>query len=183
MRTPFEQRRSLILSILLLAVILVVVSIDLAIDYAEGVGAVHVALEGTIFALALGGITYLSWRWMKMRRETRRLAEQLETEREDAKRWRREAKDALEGLGAAIDRQFDRWELTPAEREVALLLLKGFSHKEIAGFRDVSDRTVRQQAHAVYNKADVSGRAELSAFFLEDLLLPGQDDDSDSADA
>jgi DNA-binding NarL/FixJ family response regulator len=35
-----------------------------------------------------------------------------------------------------------------------------------------SERTVRQHAIAVYSKAKVAGRAELSAFFLEDLLLP-----------
>ena len=78
----------------------------------------------------------------------------------------------LRGLGEAIDAQFDRWGLTPAEREVALLILKGLSHKEIAAVRESSERTARQQARAIYAKANLSGRAALSAFFLEDLLLP-----------
>jgi DNA-binding NarL/FixJ family response regulator len=55
---------------------------------------------------------------------------------------------------------------------VALLLLKGLAHKEIADARETSERTVRQQSLAIYRKAGLSGRAELSAFFLEDLLLP-----------
>lgn len=55
----------------------------------------------------------------------------------------------------------------------ALLLLKGLSHKVIAEVRATSERTVRQQALAVYRKAGLAGRAELAAFFLEDLLLPG----------
>ncbi len=38
--------------------------------------------------------------------------------------------------------------------------------------RESSERTVRQQARAIYGKANLSGRAALSAFFLEDLLLP-----------
>jgi DNA-binding CsgD family transcriptional regulator len=71
-----------------------------------------------------------------------------------------------------MDRQFDRWALTTAEREVALLLLKGLSHKEAASVRGTSERTVRQQSLMVYKKAGVTGRAELSAFFLEDLLDP-----------
>ena len=41
--------------------------------------------------------------------------------------------------------------------------------------RSVAEATVRQQAAAIYKKAGVSGRHELSAFFLEDLLLPGED--------
>ena len=70
----------------------------------------------------------------------------------------------------AIDRQFDRWELTPAEREVGLLLLKGLSLREIAEVRGTSERTTREQARNVYRKGGLAGRAELSAFFLEDLL-------------
>ena len=63
-------------------------------------------------------------------------------------------------------------ELTPAEREVAILLLKGHSHKRIARLTERSDQTVRQHATAVYRKSGLSGRAELAAFFLEDLMLP-----------
>ena len=76
------------------------------------------------------------------------------------------------GLGVAIDAQFDKWELTPAERDVALLQLKGLRHKEIADLRKTSERTVRQQALSIYRKAGLSGRTDLAAFFLEDLLLP-----------
>jgi DNA-binding CsgD family transcriptional regulator len=78
----------------------------------------------------------------------------------------------LNGLGEAIDAQFSRWNLTEAEREVALLLLKGLSLKEIAAIRVTAERTVRAQARSLYNKAGLTGRAALSAFFLEDLLAP-----------
>jgi hypothetical protein len=53
-----------------------------------------------------------------------------------------------------------------------LLLLKGFSHKEIARVRHTSTTTIRQQAASIYQKANLSSRAALSAFFLEDLLAP-----------
>jgi DNA-binding NarL/FixJ family response regulator len=92
----------------------------------------------------------------------------------DAARWRAETSTLLRGLGEAVSTQFDRWALTPAEQEVALLLIKGLSHKEVAQVRGTSERTVRQQALAIYKKAGVGSKAELSAFFLEDLLLPIQ---------
>jgi DNA-binding CsgD family transcriptional regulator len=79
------------------------------------------------------------------------------------------------GLGAAIEKQFERWALSKSEAEVGLLLLKGLSHREIGEVRGVSERTVREQARAVYRKAGLSGRSALSAFFLEDLLLPVED--------
>lgn len=71
-----------------------------------------------------------------------------------------------------IDQEFAKWGLTAAEREVALLMLKGFRHKEIAGLRATSERTVRQQAASVYRKAGVNGRAEFAAYFFEDRLSP-----------
>jgi DNA-binding CsgD family transcriptional regulator len=86
--------------------------------------------------------------------------------------WRARAGQALDGLGVAVSDQFAAWGLTPAEREVALLLLKGESHKEIAGATGRSERTVRQHAVAAYQKAGLGGRAELAAFFLGDLRLP-----------
>lgn len=61
-----------------------------------------------------------------------------------------------------------RWELSNAEAEVGLLLLKGFSHQEVANIRNSSERTVREQARALYRKAGIL----FIGFFLEDLLLP-----------
>ncbi len=135
-------------------------------------GRLHAAIELALMALALvaGGIFW--WRFLALRRRARLLSGDLERAQAEAERWKRDAGDALRGLGAAIDAQCDRWMLSSAEREVALLLLKGLAHKEIAEVRGTSEKTVRQQALAVYRKAGLSGRAELSAFFLEDLLLP-----------
>ena len=86
--------------------------------------------------------------------------------------WNREMAGRLRELGAAIQAQFQAWGLTPAEQDVGLLMLKGFSHKEIARLRATSEATIRQQAASIYEKANLSGRAALSACFLEDLLLP-----------
>ena len=108
----------------------------------------------------------------RQREEQRTLIHDLEVARVQGQRWRSEARTLLNGLGEAIERQFSRWNLTEAEREVALLLLKGFSLKEVAALRATSERTIRAQARSLYSKAAVSGRAGLSAFFLEDLLAP-----------
>ena len=102
------------------------------------------------------------------------LLEDVQIVRAESQRWRTAVEDHLRGLGAAIQEQFEAWNLSKAEQEVRLLLLTGFSHKEIARLRHTSTTTIRQQAASIYQKANLSGRAALSAFFLEDLLLPHQ---------
>lgn len=155
-----------------------------AIDVIADLGGLpHAAVEALVMLLAGVGVFVLLRRFRQERRALRdavalaeasaaRAAADSARAYEEAGRWREEARDALRGLSAAIDRQFDRWQLSPAERDVGLLLLKGLSHKEVAVVLDKSERTVRQQSLAIYKKSGLAGRAELSAFFLEDLLLP-----------
>ncbi len=152
--------------------ILVLIGFDIASDYGSGTNPRHVLAEGAVMVVALVGVILL-WRQLRSaQHRAERLITDLDRARKEAKRFREEAQDALRGLSEAIDRQFTRWSLSPAEREVGLLLLKGLSHKEIAQARNTSETTVRQQALALYRKSGLASRAELSAFFLEDLLLP-----------
>lgn len=53
--------------------------------------------------------------------------------------------------------------LTPAEREVALLLIEKSSNLEVARERHRSVRTVANQIASVFRKLDVSGRSEMLA--------------------
>lgn len=66
--------------------------------------------------------------------------------------------------------KFDDWNLTPSEREIALLLIKGLSTQEISDVRDTRPGTIKSQSSAVYQKAGVTGRSELVAYFVEDLM-------------
>ncbi len=155
-----------------LAAVTLLVGLDVAGDARSGGSTAHLVLEVGIMAVALAGAVTLWGQLLLTRRRARALQRDLVRAEADLARFRSESQEALAGLGVAIDRQFERWGLSAAEREVALLLLKGLSHKEVAAVRETSERTVRQQALAVYRKAGLSGRAELAAFFLEDLLLP-----------
>lgn len=122
--------------------------------------------------LASVGVALLFRVTHRQRDDNLKLIRDLELARIQGQRWRTESRALLTGLGEAIDVQFSRWNLTDAEREVALLLLKGLSHKEVATIRAVSERTIREQSRSIYTKSGLSGRTALSAFFLEDLLAP-----------
>lgn len=157
--------------------------VDLVSDLREGTTISHVAIEGTILLLGFLGAALVARKMITVARlgraasaEARALAGELAKSAAEAARWRSEARNLVHGLSQAIDEQFDRWQLSPAEKEVGLLLLKGLSHREIAEARSVTEATARQQARAVYKKAGLSGRHDLAAFFLEDLMVPTQAD-------
>ena len=76
-------------------------------------------------------------------------------------------------LSDVIEAQFAEWHLTPAERDIGLLALKGFDIAEIASLRGAAQGTVRAQMTAIYAKSGTSGRAQFAAFFVEDLLAGG----------
>jgi DNA-binding CsgD family transcriptional regulator len=162
-------------SLLSVVLLLIVVSgtVDLVLDAPDRWWSFHALYEVALIVGALVTTAVLWVRWAGAERTltlTRRALEERQAER-DA--WRASAEKALRGFGAAIDDQLVRWGLTAAEREIALLMLKGKSHKAIAYETGRSERTVRQHAVAVYQKSGLAGRAELAAFFLEGLALPG----------
>jgi DNA-binding CsgD family transcriptional regulator len=128
--------------------------------------------EPVFIVFSVVGVIHLLGRMNRQHREQLTLMRDLETARTEGAHWRADMRELLKGLSTAIDAQFERWQLTTAEREIALLMLKGLSHKEIAVVRNTQERTIRQQAQSIYGKANLSGRAALSAFFLEDLLTP-----------
>jgi len=164
------KERWIIASILLLVALFA--SFDIYNDYFEGVSAWHISIEVLIGLIALAAVFYLIKGRFGLQRtliKEQRLSEDLKNE---ALKWKQISKKYLEGLSVEIENQLDRWDLTEAEKEVAFLLVKGLSNKEIASVRNTSVPTVRTQTNSIYLKSGLSGRSELSAFFLEELLLP-----------
>lgn len=185
-RASVHERRTSLALAGLFALVAGLTGLDLAIDLGHGIEVRHAIAEGLVVLVGLAGVTWMLLRLRMLADEAQFLGEradalaadllvsetELTTSRTEALRWRTEAKDLIRGLGAAIDRQLEDWGLSPAEKEVALLLLKGLSHKEIADIRGTGEATVRQQSAGIYRKAGIGGRHDLAAFFLEDLLGP-----------
>ncbi|MBZ0235123.1 MAG: helix-turn-helix transcriptional regulator [Deltaproteobacteria bacterium] len=61
-------------------------------------------------------------------------------------------------------------ELTPAEAEVASMLLLGMSDREIAQRRRTTVRTVANQLQAIYTKLGMNSRAELVAHLAHRVI-------------
>lgn len=174
MDNQLDLRLHVILAIALMSIIIGGTA-DLVMDKPVTWLSFHVIFETLMIAGALVMATTLWLGWWRSAHSAAALRESLEAQREERDAWKASAQAALEGLGRAIDAQFRSWRLTPTEREVALMLLKGYGHKEIAALTSRSERTVRQHAGVVYEKAGLAGRAELAAYFLHDLMLPEEE--------
>jgi DNA-binding CsgD family transcriptional regulator len=156
----------------LLAAMAVAGVVDLATDSPDAWRGSHAVIELAFIAFGAAAAFLLFRGWSDTERSLAGVRTMLAARQAERDHWQALASHALRGLGEAMDRQFNDWSLTPAEKETAMFLLKGYSHKEIAALTTRSERTVRQHAVSVYRKAGLAGRHELAAYFFEDLLLP-----------
>lgn len=144
----------------------------------DPMGAVEVVLDVAEKALIVGAMVAIALAFRKVdsldaRQEA--LRHHLERAMAQGAEWRGARAGEIGALGEAIAQEFRRWGLSPAEIDIAGLILKGASMKEIAIARDTSEATIRQQAQAVYRKSGLSGRVELQAYFLDSLFAGAED--------
>ena len=168
------HERGVVVGTLLLIAMLV--AFDVGTDLLQGASGWHVVLEIAAGLAALAGASYLLRDSLRMRHRLATQARDFSAFRVQAAAWQAQARRHVDGLARSIDQQLDQWQLSVAEKEVAFLLLKGLSLKDIARVRGTAEKTVRAQSAAVYAKSGLAGRTELSAFFLEDLLVPARVD-------
>jgi DNA-binding NarL/FixJ family response regulator len=78
--------------------------------------------------------------------------------------------EATASFSDLVQQRFDEWDLTAAEREVALLVLKGFETAEIATLRQTAAGTVRAQVSRIYEKSGKTSRGQFVASFIDVLI-------------
>ncbi|HYX36444.1 MAG TPA: helix-turn-helix transcriptional regulator [Oligoflexus sp.] len=172
------KRQNWILTELLMIIIALLI-FDVWHDLNHGVSATHLYLEFICGFMGLAAI-FIIWHQRIVplegalrTTEGKRLA--LEQQLDE---FRRSIAPFAANIRHEVVRQFSVWNLTAAEKETAFLLLKGLSLKDIAVVRNVSEKTVKQHNLTIYQKSGLAGRAELSAFFLQDLLTIPETDGS-----
>jgi DNA-binding NarL/FixJ family response regulator len=156
--------------ILLLSLIVATNLYDLLIDYSHNASAWHLLEESLVVLASTAAIVWLVVNVRRQQRELEDLKRELRAGADSAAKVAPAVLAARRRLSEVIQEQFSEWQLTTGEQEVALLLLKGLSFKEIAALRSTLEKTVRQQASGIYRKAGVSGRHAFAAWFIEDFL-------------
>jgi DNA-binding NarL/FixJ family response regulator len=69
-----------------------------------------------------------------------------------------------------IEAEFEDWQLTPAEQDVATFLVKGLSTVEIADMRGSAEGTVKAHLNAIYRKSGTKNRAEMLSLLIDTMM-------------
>ncbi|WP_237261658.1 helix-turn-helix transcriptional regulator [Thiomicrorhabdus immobilis] len=147
-------------------------SVDILFDW-SGMGGLnaHILVEMFMGVISLVAFAVLLYTSLKQKQSIETIHDDLSQTQQALDSAELKTQKLMGEFSKIIQAQFQEWQLTQSEKEVALLLLKGLSLDEIATVRETKEKTVRQQASNLYKKAGISGRHELVAFFFEDLLI------------
>lgn len=130
----------------------------------------HIILELIILVLSVVAIAYLIKINLDETKEKQQFLLELDEAKKQIQNSSAELKSGKKDFIKLINWQFDEWSLSPGEKEIGFLILKGLSFDEISVIRNTSARTARKQAASIYSKANLKNRNEFAAWFLEDLL-------------
>lgn len=144
--------------------------LDVLTDISLGVPSWHIIFESFVITVAGFGALFLVKDIRARTADISKLKQALLISDDNLKHISDEMKNARSEYSTVIQNQFKQWSLTPSEQEVAMLLLKGLSFREISSVRNTKEKTVRQQGSIIYSKANVEGRHEFAAWFLADFM-------------
>lgn len=116
----------------------------------------HIGLEALAAVALIGGVVFLMI-------ELRGLLARMR----DMDAGLRVARGQMAGV---MDGFFRAWSLTDAERDVAMMILKGLDNEAIARVRNTAAGTVRAQSTSIYAKSGTHGRAQFVSLFVEELM-------------
>jgi DNA-binding CsgD family transcriptional regulator len=164
-----DKMRNTVVTIILI-IIMVLNALDVIVDIGLGVPFWHIMQEASLVLLSGIAASLLILHMRQKNKSLHDLASNLLHANKQITLLNSKIQEERKRYSLVIKEQFENWNLTGGEQQVALLLLKGLSLKEIASVRETKEMTVRQQASSIYSKSSLVGRHEFSAWFLEDFL-------------
>jgi len=147
-------------------------SVEIASEFAGGEPLTSMWDDILWIAVSAGCVSYYVYERTMSSKEIDKLRMSLENARGQLVKVDTHSREIANQYRSVMQKQFDAWKLSASEQDIVICMLKGLTFREIAGLRETREKTVRQQASAVYRKAGVSSRSELTAWFFEDMLEP-----------
>ena len=164
------MKKENVVTILFLVFLTVFTGVDIVSDLNEGLDFNHLLHEVIIFISALIIVSYKVYVSIKKDKVIDTLSKNASAVSIEVNYYKQQVQKYRDGVGDILSKQFKIWGLSESESDIALLLVKGSSMKEIAGIRGTGEATVRQQATSVYKKSGLENRNQLVSYFLEDLF-------------
>ena len=154
-----ERRATVLAGLIILQALCALFFIgDVITDLGEGgdLDDLHFALESLAAVALVAGVAFLM---LELRRLLLRMGD-MDTG----------LKVARGQMAEVMDGFFDDWNLTEAECDIAIMILKGLDNEEIARVRNTAPGTVRAQVTNIYAKSDVHSRNQFVGLFMEELM-------------
>lgn len=143
---------------------------DIIKDIKDGIPFDHWVHELVIASLSILFIFYKIYIAFIRDNKIKNMEDKITQQNSEINYYKERVKTFKHEFAEIIDNQFKIWGFTKSETDIALLIIKGLSMKEIAELRGSSEATVRQQSISIYKKSKTENRIQLSAYFLEDLF-------------
>ena len=140
---------------------------DVFADLKEGVSLSHIIVE---IGIVTSGVLAIVMVVLLLRTKSEILKSSLVETKEELNKVSLDIKEIKEGIHNRVVKDMQEWSLTIAEQDVAFLLLKGMSTKDMALTRGSAEKTVRHQLSSIYQKSKLSNKGEFQAYFLEDIF-------------
>ena len=174
MKKILHIKNGLVISLAINLIAICLISYDILKDLESGVIEIHIYHELRVFIPLISSFLVMSYFYYKVEKENNLKLIRKINDVQNLKKANSDLKLINEKirkeLHYKINIQFELWKLSLAEQEIGMLLIKGFSIKEISNLRKSSELTVRDQASNIYLKAGLKNRSELTSFFIEDIL-------------
>ena len=162
--------KNILLNILFLFITSTFVGLDVMTDIQEGLPMRHYLHEVALITGCFGWIGAQIYLILRRDKKLSMILNSLKRVEDERDFYLNKVSHFKAQFNDLIDEQFKLWGLSIGERDVAILLIKGLTMKEIADLRQTAEGTVRQQAQNIYKKSHLHSRQQLSAYFLDDLF-------------
>jgi DNA-binding NarL/FixJ family response regulator len=86
-------------------------------------------------------------------------------------RWPKSDEGPATGDSSNIGARGDKPQLSEREKEIVQLITHGLRNKEIAGKLFISEQTVKNHLHTIFDKLGVSDRLELALYAIHHRLI------------
>ena len=139
-------------------------------DLGQGESPLTVWVEILIVCSSLGFVFYITRLLYQNMLQQTQMRQTLQQVRKQLNSSNQRLQQGKEAFRESVDWQLNEWQFTQTQKEIAFLLLKGLSAKEIAGQRFVQEKTIRNHLSAIYEKSGMPGKHVFCAWFFEGLL-------------